>query len=593
MTAAATRNHDEEPSSGLFQNLADDGRFRRDSRWGRVFHPRTVSYREARATDSVHLVVHDDKVSVHVDRFSPLAVQGCSSRRRYAPLRMIAHGLVDVVGEAASVLRGRHEHLHELTCERVWVDDDDAFDDDHEHEVDDDDESADEPGGECVPFNVADEAVHLLDSQAEPWSVHVEARVEGRLDDDRLRAAVGAAMARHPLTRARRAPFHWSDHQFQWQIDTITDAEPFIVVDCNDDRDLTEARNALQSVSVPLAGSPPLRVLFAHRPAGDVVMVNANHAATDGFGAVRFLRSVARAYAGAEDAVADLDLLGARNLTAGLADAPISTRVGRELALVEKLRDLVAPPARIAIDGGNDEPGYGINLVSLSEAETEAVTGLVHPGTVDDLLVAALCIAVAGWNAEHRVSCGRVSVLVPANLRPERWSDEMVGNFTLPARVSARPDAAAGPGATLAAVTAQTTRKKRTGLGTAVCEAFGASPLLPLWAKQALAPLLAATGNRLVDTAVCSNLGRLDEALSFGPEAGEASSVHFTAPARMPGGVSVGSVISGGRLHLGFRHRHPQFDDAAARRFVDHYLDALADLVEHPIGTAQGSSGGA
>ncbi len=403
--------------------------------------------------------------------------------------------------------------------------------------------------------------------------------VEGRLDDARLRTAVVAAMARHPLARARRAPFHWSDHQFQWQIDTTTDAEPFIVVDCDDDRDLTEARNALLSVSVPLAGSPPLRVLLAHHPAGDVVIINANHAATDGFGAVRFLRSVARAYAGAEDAVPDLDLLGARNLTAGLADAPLATRVRRELALVEKLRDLVSPPARIAVDGGNDEDGYGINLVSLSEVETEAVTGLVHPGTVDDLLVAALCVAVAGWNAEHRVRCGRVGVLVPANLRPEQWSDEMVGNFTLPARVSARPEAA-GPAAILATVTAQTGRKKRTGLGTAVCEALGASPLLPLWAKQALVPLLAATGNRLVDTAVCSSLGRLDEALSFGPEAGEASSVHFTAPARMPGGVSVGSVISGGRLHLAFRHRHPQFDDAAARRFVDRYLGALADLAD-------------
>ncbi len=571
-----------EAPAGLFQNLAADGRFRRDSRWGRVLHPRTVSYREARATDSVHLVVNDDKVSVHIDRFSPLAVQGATSWRRYAPLRMLAHGLVDVVGEATSVLRGQHAH-HDLLCERVWVDDDvlDGNDNDHYDDVGGDSSPYEADGdGELVPFNVADEAVHLMDSAAEPWSVHVEARVEGDLDSERLRSAVAAAVARHPLARARRAPFQWSDHQFQWQIDGAVDAEPFSVVDCVDDGDLIEARNALQSVSVPLAGSPPLRVILARHPAGDVVMVNANHAATDGFGALRFLRSVARAYAGAADPVPELDLLGARNLTAGVADPSMVTHARRELALVEKLRDLVVPVARIATDGGDGEPGYGLHLVSLSEAETRALTELEHPGTVNDVLLAALTLTVASWNADHHTSCGRISVVVPTNLRPASWSGEMVGNFTLMARVSTGCNDRVGRAATLAAITAQTVGKKRVGLGPAALEALGASPLLALWAKQAIAPLLSVAGHRLSDTVICSDLGSLDEVLSFGSDAGEATAVHFSAPARVPCGVSVGAVTTGGRLHLTVRHRHPQFDDAAARRFVDRFLTELADLVD-------------
>ncbi len=581
-----------EAPAGLFQNLAADGRFRRDSRWGRMFHPRTVSYREARATDSVHLVVNDDKVSVHIDRFSPLAVQGATSWRRYAPLRMLAHGLVDVVGEATSVLRGNHKHLHDLTCERVWVDDDalDGNDNDHHEDFGGDSSLYEADGdGEFVPFNVADEAVHLLDSAAEPWSVHVEARVEGHLDDERLRSAVAAAVARHPLARARRSPFHWSDHQFQWQIDSVVDAEPFSVVDCADDGGLTEARNALQSVSVPLAGSPPLRVILARHPAGDVVMVNANHAATDGFGVLRFLRSVARAYAGAADPVPDPDLLGARNLTAGVGDSSMMTRRRRELALVEKLRDLVVPPARIATDGGDDEPGYGLQLVSLSEAEARALTELDHPGTVNDVLLAALTLTVASWNADRQASCGRISVVVPANLRPASWSEEMVGNFMLMARVSTGRDDRIGRAATLAAITAQTVGKKHIGLGAAALEALGASPLLPLWTKQAIAPFLSVAGHRLSDTVIYSNLGSLDEVLSFGSDAGEATAVHFSAPC----GVSVGAVTTGGRLHLTVRHRHPQFDDAAARRFVDRFLTELAALVDdvrRPTRMAQGSS---
>jgi len=549
-----------------------------------------VSYREARATDSVHLVVNHDKVSVHIDRFSPLAVEGDTSWRRYAPLRMLAHGLVDVAGEATKLFGHRHEHPHDLTCERVWVDDDADLDHDadEKHDGDADDQSpGDDEGdgegdgeGEWVPFNVADEAVHLLDSQAEPSSVHLEARVGGRLDAERLRAAVAAAVARHPLARARRAPFHWSDHQFQWQIDATADADPLSVVDCADDGALAEARNALQSVSVPLAGSPPLRVVLAHHPAGDVVMLNSNHAASDGFGALRFLRSVARAYAPAADPVPDLDLLGARNLTAGVTASPPSPRQRRELAVFDKLRDLAVPPARVATDGADDDPGYRLQLVSLSAAETETLAGLDHAGSLDDLLVAALNLTVAGWNADHQASCGRISVGVAANRRPDSWSHEMVGNFTLMARVSTGRDDRADRISTIAAITAQTSSRLRTGLETALGDALGASPLLALWAKQAMAPLLSAAGNRLADSAVFSNLGDLDEDLSFGAEAGRATAVHFSSPTRMPCGISVGAVTTAGRLHLTFRHRHPQFGDAAARRFVDLFLAELAALAD-------------
>lgn len=591
--------------AALFQNLAADGRFRRDSWWGRVLHPRTVSYREARATDSVHLVISDDKVSVHIDRFSPLAVQGGRSWRRYAPLRMLVHAVVDVAGEAASLVRGRHQHLHDLTCERVWVDDDAVFDDDDDarrHDSDSDcgdgdgDDAADaDAHGECVPFNVADEAVHLLDSEAEPSSVHIEARVAGRLDDGRLRAAVAAAVARHPLARARRAPFQWSDYQFQWQIDPVADADSLSVVDCGDEADLAEARKALQSVSVPLAGSPPLRVVLAHHRSGDVVMVNAHQAATDGFGALRFLRSVARAYAGVPDPVPDLDLLAARNLTAGVDHAsgpgPGRSAQGRRARDVfDRLGDLAAPPARIATDGGRATDGYGFHLVSLSQDETQALAGLDHPGTVTDLLLSALTLTIAGWNAEHGIASRRISVLVRANLRPSRWSGEMVGNFSGPGRVSTRPQAWATRRGTLAAISAQSSPQRRPGMATALTEALGGSPLLPLWAKQAMSPLLAGVVTRLAGTAVLADLGTLHEPLSFGTEAGAATAVHFSDPTHMPVGVSLGVVTAGGRLHLTFRHRYPQFDDAAAGRFADRFLAELAALVAD-FGCGRGQGG--
>ena len=44
-------------------------------------------------------------------------------------------------------------------------------------------------------FCALDEASYLLDSVAAPWSVHLEVRLSGTVDEDRLRHAVEMALA--------------------------------------------------------------------------------------------------------------------------------------------------------------------------------------------------------------------------------------------------------------------------------------------------------------------------------------------------------------------------------------------------------------
>lgn len=175
------------------------------------------------------------------------------------------------------------------------------------------------PGGagKSVPFNVVDEVVHVLDSDAEPWSIQVEVRTRGSLDEGRLRDALHEALQRHPMARARKAPTGRGDeHQYEWEITAEAEVDPLHVVDCADDDDaLGAVRADLQSRGVPLAESPPVRMRLARHPGGDVLMVNANHAAMDGFGTLRFVQSVARSYAGEPDPVPDLDPLEARNVT--------------------------------------------------------------------------------------------------------------------------------------------------------------------------------------------------------------------------------------------------------------------------------------
>ncbi|MGH2393014.1 MAG: condensation domain-containing protein [Candidatus Limnocylindria bacterium] len=430
-----------------------------------------------------------------------------------------------------------------------------------------------------LPFNAVDEAVRLLDTPSEPWSIQLELRVSGRLDESRLRAALGKALARHPMTRARQLPASAHDRQYRWEITPEPNLNPLRVVECPDDDALAVVRADLYSLGIPLAESPPLRARLAHHPAGDLVMLNVNHAAFDGFGCLRVLHSTARAYARTEDPLPDIELAAARRVQSQLATDDLRTRARRLAGVAGKLGDLALAPARIAPEQGSDRPGYGFHHTSLSAEQTETLSSQPHRGTVNDVLIAALNLAIVGWNSDHGVATGRISIILPVNFRPREWREEMAVNYVLMTWVTTTATDRRSPKITLEAVAAQTESIKRTGMGTTLVEVLALSPRLPLWAKQSLSPLLRLTGSRLVDTALLSNLGRLDRVPSFGPDVGETVEAWFSAPARMPCGLSLGVATVAGRTHLSFRYRHPLFGPDAAGRFAERYLAELGRLV--------------
>lgn len=170
-------------------------------------------------------------------------------------------------------------------------------------------------------------------------------------------------------------------------------------------------------------------------------------------------------------------------------------------------------------------------------------------------------------------------MLVPVNLRPKGWRQDMVTNFSLPARVVTSPRDRATPRQALDAVAAQGERV-RGPAGAALVEILGRIP--------SLSTLQASSRNRLGDTALLSNLG-LIEPPSFGRDAGETTELWFSAPAQMPCGLSLGAATVAGQLHLAFRYRHPLFGPQAIRRFADCYLLELHRLCEE----ARSASGAA
>ena len=112
-----------------FSQLQADGRLHRDSRLGGMFHAGQVSLREDAPKGSLHISIRDgNRVSVHVDRFSPLAERRMGRRRGYSVLRVIVHN-VGIVWDYVILFVTRRfgEQRCELECEQVCSD---------EHELD-------------------------------------------------------------------------------------------------------------------------------------------------------------------------------------------------------------------------------------------------------------------------------------------------------------------------------------------------------------------------------------------------------------------------------------------------------------------------
>ena len=418
-----------------------------------------------------------------------------------------------------------------------------------------------------IPLSPLDEAIHHLDSAGEPWSIQLEVRVDGVVDDNRLRAAVEAALRHHARVRARMTAGR--RRRAWWEPTPELDVDALDVVTCVDDDELAAAREELYQRAPALTASPPLRMRLAHHPGGDVIMLNLHHAVADGLSALSILRSVATAYAGqplGPDGAADA------------ADVPVSGGWAWARTLIGELRGAVSRYAHVVPDGGTDRGGYGFHHRSLTADQTKALVERAKGGpTVNDLLVAALHRAVEGWNAEHHVPTGRIGVLVPVNLRARSSWYEGMGNFSFLVPVATDPHDRLSSSTTLDAVRARTGQIKERLSAAAVFKLITRMSSLPSSLRHHLTRATARP--EVMPTAILSNLGRLPDGLDFGPGVGTPVEMWFSPPTKMPLGLGVGAVTVHGRLHLTFRYRHPLFGAGQAARFADEYLDALAELV--------------
>src|SRR2546423_10272736 len=121
---------------------------------------------------------------------------------------------------------------------------------------------------ETARLNILDDLYLHLDREDEPWSVHLEIRVEGHVDAERLEAAVREAALRHPIARARLGPSRFTDVRYDWEIaGELADAD-VEEVDCAGAADVDRAREELLSRTPSPRRPGPFPLRLPHQPGG-------------------------------------------------------------------------------------------------------------------------------------------------------------------------------------------------------------------------------------------------------------------------------------------------------------------------------------
>ncbi|MET9513561.1 condensation protein [Streptomyces sp. NPDC002994] len=410
-----------------------------------------------------------------------------------------------------------------------------------------------------VPFTVVDEVTrHCLHPRV-PETVHIEVHLPGRPDPARLRAAFNEALRRHPRILMREAPGPWYRRRYEWELTHHPDTE-VVTFPPPTPHALTEARTRALSHAPPLTLSPPVRLEVIDH----VLLLTINHTALDGPACLRVLATAAEIYGGQDNSPTTAPTR---------APAP-TTPQGRPDPTP---RPGFAPVARVAQGRPTSTTANGMLTADLPLPTRPRDA----PYTVNDQLMVATARMIATWNREHGTPPRPMRITMPVDDR-SRGLDMPIGNGTRLVEVPYAPEELTHPD--IPALLRRTALRTRTlkalprpqlGHGAALLTA----PVLPVSLRAAFTRALRRTAAPWTSTTLLSNIGRVPYPLDFGEGAGRATAVWFSAPARMPRGLTVTTASTAGRLHLALRWSGVLLGAADGERLRDlfaEYLDATS-----------------
>ncbi|MGW7051601.1 condensation protein [Streptomyces sp. NPDC054887] len=413
-------------------------------------------------------------------------------------------------------------------------------------------------GHHRVPFTVVDEVTrHCLHPRV-PETVHIEVHLPARPDPARLRTAFAEALRRHPRILMREAPGPWYRRRYEWELTPHADTEVVTFPPTGPDA-LDRARARALSVAPPLALSPPVRLEVVER----VLLLTVNHTALDGPACLRVLATAAELYGGRDNSPSTPPPTRAPMRPTG-PPAPPASRAG------------FAPVARVARGTPTSAAPNGMLTVELPLPTRPRDA----PYTVNDQLMVATARMIAAWNRQHGSPPRPMRITMPVDDR-SRGLDMPIGNGTRLVEVPFAPEELTGsPDVDVGELLRRTAARTRTlkalprpplGHGAALLTA----PVVPVALRAAFTRALRRTAAPWTSTTLLSNIGRVPYPLDFGEGTGRATAVWFSAPARMPRGLTVTTASTAGRLHLALRWSGVLLGAADGERLRDLFTEYL------------------
>ncbi|MEV3987584.1 condensation protein [Streptomyces sp. NPDC049837] len=389
-----------------------------------------------------------------------------------------------------------------------------------------------------VPFSTVDEVTRHCLTPQEPETVHIEVHLSGRPDAARLRTAFTEALRRHPRVLMREAPGPWYRRRYEWELTDGPDpgAEVVSVPDTGPGA-LERARRRALTQAPPLTASPPVRLEIIDR----VLLLTVNHTALDGPACLRVLATAAELYGGRDNAPQAPPV---RPPAGGTPRGLLTEAGGTGFATG------FTPVARVA--RGTPGPGHANGMLVAELDVPQRPKGAAY--TVNDQLMVATARMIAQWNDGRGGPSRPLRITMPVDDRP-RGMDMPIGNGTRLVEVPFTPAELALPTTELLLLTAVRTRalkalrRPQLGRGAALLTA----PVVPVAVRSVMARTARRALAPWTSTTLLSNIGRIPYPLDFGEGAGTARAVWFSAPARMPRGLTVTTASTGGRLHLALR----------------------------------------
>jgi hypothetical protein len=418
-----------------------------------------------------------------------------------------------------------------------------------------------------------------------PLVVAVVATTTGHLDPTDLRRAVDVVFARHPMARgALRDPAGAEGWRFHPGLAT----DPLVELTVAGEDDAWRALERLAMTPFVLTRAPLVRLLLAHRPGGDIIGLVGHHLALDGRSLVRLLTEVAEVYQPSAGGATP----GARTHAVGLVGRP-RPRAGVRRMAGARISRRVAPSSRfLAPVGPPGAAGIGFVPVAVPAPPRRTLPDGRCP-TINDMLLAAAHLASERWNTAQGRRSGtlRVGIAVAAR-RPSTppVGDDAAGLPPAPlgaavGRVTIVSDPArrARPLALLAHVHDQTGPAKAQspdatpGMSGRIAAALAAAAP-PRLRSSVLRLAITLARPALMPTLVATNLGRIPESIVFGAAGPRVVGLHFAATAGMPQGLMICFARVADTVHMTFCHHRELFDTAAAARFAEIFVAALAEV---------------